>query len=390
MSKQYGLILPNQQKNAVLTKEVVKPSIFDESSSSESQDGSGSPPKLRKNNPAIGPSGPSAMERRIARSVQKKALAEDPTIFQYDELYDDMANKRTEEQLAKSREPREAKYITKLIESAEKRKLEHELRIERQVQKEREAEGEKFKDKESFVTTTYRKKLEEMRKLEEQSKRDDYLENVGDVTKQKDLDGFYRHLYEQKLGTDKPIKKLELEPQEATSYNTNTEQISYKPIKSAKAAPNRAYRKRKCSDEDEKVGADENGRKKGKAHLTNNIDADSDFSIDDSSSDACSDEDESTEKKASSQQVKKNEKLMRTPANTIALNFESLKQVDDGNSTAKEANQNDETAKAEVKIPVMLKPKRNKSEIWGKRTVGAVFEDAVRRYYERKAARGAA
>ncbi|KAL9882015.1 LOW QUALITY PROTEIN: nuclear speckle splicing regulatory protein 1-like [Glossina fuscipes fuscipes] len=385
MSKQYRLILPNQQKNSVLTKEIVKPSIFDESSSSESQDGSGSPPKLRKNNLAIGPSGPSAMKRRFARSVQKKALAENPTIFQYDELYDDMENKRTEEQLAKRREPKQAKYIMKLIGSKEKRKLEHELCIERQVQKEREAEGGKFKDKESFVTTTYRKKLEEMRKLEEQSKRDDYLENVGDVT-QRDLDGFYRHLYEQKLGTDKPIKKLELEPQETTSYNTNTEQISSKPIKSAKAAPNRAYRKRKCSDEDEKVGADENGRKKGKGHLTNNIDADSDFSIDDSSSDACSNEDESTEKKASPQQVKKNHKLLRTSANTIALNFESLKQVDEGNSATKETNQSDENAKADVKIRVMLKPKRDKSQIWGKRTVGAVFEDAVRHYYERGAA----
>uniref|UniRef100_A0A1B0ALS8 Nuclear speckle splicing regulatory protein 1 N-terminal domain-containing protein n=1 Tax=Glossina palpalis gambiensis TaxID=67801 RepID=A0A1B0ALS8_9MUSC len=235
MSKQYRLILPNHQKNSVLTKEVLKPSIFDESSSSESQDGSGSPPKLRKNNLAIGPS---AMKRRIARSVQKKALAENPTIFQYDELYDDMANKRPEEQLAKRREPKQAKYIMKLIGSTEKRKLEHELCIERQVQKEREAEGGKFKDKESFVTTTYRKKLEEMRKLEEQSKRDDYLENVGD---------------------------LKLLP----------------------------------TDEDEKVGADENGRKTGKGHLTNNIGDDLDFSIDDSSSDACSNEDESTEKTAS-------------------------------------------------------------------------------------------
>ncbi|KAI9588975.1 hypothetical protein GQX74_007144, partial [Glossina fuscipes] len=334
MSKQYRLILPNQQKNSVLTKEIVKPSIFDESSSSESQDGSGSPPKLRKNNLAIGPSGPSAMKRRFARSVLKKALAENPTIFQYDELYDDMENKRTEEQLAKRREPKQAKYIMKLIGSKEKRKLEHELCIERQVQKEREAEGGKFKDKESFVTTTYRKKLEEMRKLEEQSKRDDYLENVGDET---------------------------------TSYNTNTEQISYKPIKSAKAAPNRAYRKRKCSDEDEKVGADENGRKKGKGHLTNNIDADSDFSIDDSSSDACSNEDESTEKKASPQQVKKNHKLMRTSANTIALNFESLKQVDEGNSATKETNQSDENAKADVKIRVMLnviKVKFGVSVLW--------------------------
>lgn len=56
-----------------------------------------------------------------------------------------------------------------------------------QIQKEREKEGEEFKDKEVFVTTAYKKKLQEMREEEEKEKREEYLENIGDVTKQKDL-----------------------------------------------------------------------------------------------------------------------------------------------------------------------------------------------------------
>ena len=39
------------------------------------------------------------------------------------------------------------------------------------MQKEREAEGDEFADKESFVTSSYRKKMEEMQKQEEEEKK---------------------------------------------------------------------------------------------------------------------------------------------------------------------------------------------------------------------------
>lgn len=38
-----------------------------------------------------------------------------------------------------------------------------------------------------FVTSAYKKKLEEIRLEEEKEKREEYLENIGDVTKQRDL-----------------------------------------------------------------------------------------------------------------------------------------------------------------------------------------------------------
>ena len=80
---------------------------------------------------------------------------------------------------------------------AEVRERERERRVERKVQKEREAEGEEFKDKEAFVTSAYRKKMEEMEKAEAEEARREQIENVLDVRKQKDMSGFYRHLYRQ-------------------------------------------------------------------------------------------------------------------------------------------------------------------------------------------------
>merc|ERR1712058_40998 len=88
-----------------------------------------------------------------------------------------------------------------------------ERRIERQVQKEREAEGEMYADKESFVTSAYRKKMEEMGKQEEEEARQAQIEAALDVTKQNNMDGFYRHLYRQTMGEEKEQvearKKLE-------------------------------------------------------------------------------------------------------------------------------------------------------------------------------------
>jgi hypothetical protein len=62
------------------------------------------------------------------------------------------------------------------MKQAERRKREQERRVEREVQKEREAEGEEFKDKDEFVTSAYRKKLEEFKKLDEEERRQDQID----------------------------------------------------------------------------------------------------------------------------------------------------------------------------------------------------------------------
>lgn len=41
------------------------------------------------------------------------------------------------------------------------------------------------------MTSAYKKKLEEMRLEEEKEKREEYLENIGDVMKQRDLGCYF-------------------------------------------------------------------------------------------------------------------------------------------------------------------------------------------------------
>ncbi|KAH8260871.1 hypothetical protein KR038_007298 [Drosophila bunnanda] len=407
----YGLIIPGQQKTApVKTPATSKPAIFDESSSSESDDDPKAP-QLKSKAPIVS-SGPSLMERRVARRQQEKALAEDPTIFQYDELYDEMDRGREEAKQTKSQEPRKPKYIGRLLQHAERRKMERELRIERQVQKDREAEGEKFKDKDTYVTASYRKMLESIRQLQEQNAREEYLEAIGDVTKQKDLDGFYRHLYEQQLGSTTADNNA-MKPKTAPS----TEEVSYKPIK-AEAPKHRSYRQRRSSeDEDPKAKSgegpaseDQAEAKPAQAHLANNIDADSDFSIDDSSDE---EEHEKTEKakpkdKPQTQGKNKGEKEKQQVNGKAGKEKETAeagakdkrskekgangeahkdKDADADVDTDADADDGSEQDEKDLPVPTVTKPPVDRTLIWRKRTVGEVFEAALARYQERKRAR---
>lgn len=63
---------------------------------------------------------------------QEKAITEDPTVYQYDEIYDSIISKK-EEKKEKSKEQKKPKYIENLMKAANKRKIENERRLERQV-----------------------------------------------------------------------------------------------------------------------------------------------------------------------------------------------------------------------------------------------------------------
>lgn len=339
------MIIPGQQP-----KEKPKPLIsaaFAESSESDED-----APKFqeRKKGVAIKPG---MAEARRARLMQEKALEEDPSVFQYDEHFDEMESKRNEVKEAKKKEVKNAKYIGRLLEYSEKRKIENERRIERQVQKEREEEGDEFKDKESFVTSSYRKKLEELKKAEEEEKREEYLESIGDVTKQQNMDGFYRHIYEQKTA-EKPDSTLQ--------------EAKYVPISSQKTemkheVKKRSYRKHHSSDDEKEKDDSKNDESLAKkAHIQSNLDADSDFSIDSSDSEG---DDKEKPKAEEPKAIKKEEE------------------------PATENKQEDN-----FKVPAVLeeekpkpKPKIDKATFWNKRTIGEVFEAALQRYYERKAMR---
>lgn len=189
-----------------------KPSIFGQDSS-DSDDGGASGEdwvkkslKVKANNSGL---------KKQAKIQMAKALEEDPTVFQYDEVYDDIERKKEVEKESKKDVDRKPKYVHNLLKAADERQKEFERRIERQVQKEREAEGNEFADKESFVTSAYRKKMEEIAKQEEEEARTARIEAALDVTKQNNMDGFYRHLYRQTMGEEKGQVESKVESEES-------------------------------------------------------------------------------------------------------------------------------------------------------------------------------
>ncbi|XP_029417289.1 nuclear speckle splicing regulatory protein 1 isoform X2 [Nannospalax galili] len=138
----------------------------------------------------------------------QKALAEDSTVYEYDSIYDEMQKKKEESNptLLLGTKDRKPKYIHNLLKAVEIRKKEQEKRMEKKIQREREMEKGEFDDKEAFVTSAYKKKLQERAEEEEREKKAAALEACLDVTKQKDLSGFYRHLLNQAVGEEEVPK----------------------------------------------------------------------------------------------------------------------------------------------------------------------------------------
>lgn len=177
--------------------------------------------------------------------------------------------------------------------------------------------------------------------------------------------GFYRHLYEQKLGSDKPQR-------EVVTTEESKPEFKLKDNKPDNSTKKRNYRKQRKSshggnmsegeieESDEEVNHFHPSKKKAK-QPEENIDADSDFSIDDSSND-------------------ENKPSTPTPKPSVEDEF---KKPENKVDRAK-------TSEFEIKAPepIIEEKVKPKIDIWKKRTVGEVFEQALKRYYERKAARG--
>ncbi|XP_036054210.1 nuclear speckle splicing regulatory protein 1 isoform X2 [Onychomys torridus] len=190
--RQYGLLLP--KKTQPLHRVLQKPSVFG-NDSDDDEETSVSESLQRE-----------AAKKQAMKQTKleiQKALAEDSTVYEYDSIYDEMQKKKEENNpkllLGKDRKP---KYIHNLLKAVEIRKKEQEKRMEKKIQREREMENGEFDDKEAFVTSAYKKKLEERAEEEEREKRAAALEARLDVTKQKDLSGFYRHLLNQTVGEE--------------------------------------------------------------------------------------------------------------------------------------------------------------------------------------------
>ncbi|XP_046734167.1 nuclear speckle splicing regulatory protein 1 [Diprion similis] len=396
--KQYGLIVPSKNRLSV-----PKPgNVFGEDSGSDADDGSD---WVRK---ALRAEGEKNLVKKQTQLTMKRALKEDPTVYQYDEVYDTIERSKIEEKINKKTVEKKAKYIENLLKAAERRKREQEHRVERMVQKEREAEGAMFADKESFVTSAYRAKLEEFKKMEEEEKRMDRLEAIGDVTKQQDISGFYRHLYTQTVdvnrkdadGKDKEVKKdadstnTEITDVEKSKENkdhvdkddpltTDSEKNSDHEDESnlakaresrktlAKAGSNRQYRKR-AAEISQSSSEDECDNEKNMLKTTV----------------AETSEAQTPEKhtKLSSNDGKIKTKDIPTDTSKAPSDTKPEANISTAENTAKPSNDKPDVEDG-VKRLKKTEPEAPKISIWEKRTVGPIFEAALERYYARKAAR---
>lgn len=179
------------------------------------------------------------IEREISRQASKnktlkdieeqhkKALEEDPTAFDYDDVYEEMKEK-TIRPLAQDRQERKPKYIQKLIEKAKQREREHEIIYEKKLVKERSKDDALYADKDKFITGAYKKKLAEQAKWLEEERLRELREEKDDVTKKSDLSDFYYNLsknvafggIEAKLR--KREEKVDADTSEKGSSSTNT------------------------------------------------------------------------------------------------------------------------------------------------------------------------
>ncbi|XP_015191370.1 PREDICTED: nuclear speckle splicing regulatory protein 1 [Polistes dominula] len=373
--KKYGLIISKKQLSTPKAT-----NVFGNDDSSDEDDGTDWVRKALK-----AESEKNKIKKQTKLSMQK-ALKEDPTIYQYDEVYDDIGAKN-QVKTVKVQE-RKPKYVHNFLKAAERRKKEQEHRIERMVQKEREAEGTMYADKESFVTSAYRAKLEEFKKMEEEEANMSRLESIGDVTKQQDMSGFYRHLYKQTIEsteeTEKTSEKNRSDDVALEVKNNNDESITGTDEKSdeksniKKSKKNRQYRQRVI----ETYESDNESKTESETCNTNKsiINTEDKSSINQSISD--SKEPDRKKQKCeiqNSQTDASSNAIVSSESKDNVKDLESISQkVDDKKIDDKENQEN----QIEIK-------KKERSSIWLKRTVGPVFEAALQRYYARKALRNA-
>jgi len=386
-----------------------KASIFNQSDSdsdqSESEDWVKKSMKAKANT--------SSGIKKQTKIVMAQALEDDPTVFQYDEVYDKMEEKKEVANEKKKEIDRKPKYIKQLLKSAELRNKENERRIERQVQKEREAEGEMYADKETFVTGAYRAKMEEMAKEQEEEERKNRIEAALDVTRQKDLSGFYRHLYRQTHGEEKSELDDKIRKDEEQKIKQEVEdQIKKEKMDKEESEEDKARKvkeqmaKIKVEEENDETEKDDGkvikkiNRNKAIRQKTTDMDHGSDSSSSSDSSDDSSDEEnivkenlsqedklELRKKEMKEQKEKREARKRRIEQDEDSSDEENDGKNDQEKKSKKDQSNDDQNDVSMVDQSKSIEDAKPKIDIWKKRTVGEVLEDAIARYWKRVAER---
>ncbi|KAJ1897991.1 hypothetical protein LPJ66_003024 [Kickxella alabastrina] len=110
---------------------------------------------------------------RASEQLAQELTSTDPSVYAYDELYDNINDARNRIKNARKTDDLRPRYMDKILETAKQRQVQHEVVREKILEKERLREGEVYADKEVFVTKGYKEQKEQRQNLvEEEEKRE--------------------------------------------------------------------------------------------------------------------------------------------------------------------------------------------------------------------------
>lgn len=142
-----------------------------------------------------------AARRRAAKRVrlaQAKVLADDPTAYDYDAVYDSMSaakGARDAGAAAPAPSDRVPRYLHNILRSAKEREIERERVMQRKAHKERVAEGSEFAGKDEYITPAYKRKLAEMERQDAEDRVRAAVEAAHGVASKTDMADFFGNLY---------------------------------------------------------------------------------------------------------------------------------------------------------------------------------------------------
>lgn len=169
-------------------------------------------------------------------------MAEDPTAFDYDGIYDLMKKETLQQEIqikAEKSGGKKPKYVETILATHKERKREQDIIYNRNLLKEKDKEGNLFSDKDKFITPSYKKKLAEDKLWEEEKQRKE--EREGDVTKRKNFEGFFGNFINSvaatKQATIQATKPQQEKPQPITKPIQETKKKIEEPIKQTEKIP---------------------------------------------------------------------------------------------------------------------------------------------------------
>ena len=235
--------------------------------------------------------------------------------------------------------------------------------------------------------------MEEIAKQEEEEARMARIEAALDVTKQNNMDGFYRHLYRQTMGEEKgqvesKVKQEETEESEEAKAARVKEEMKKIKIDEEKVNDDhqdetnftikKIERKREFRKKEEVESSSDSGSSSGSEDESDNEGSKKDVN----------NETEATKVELMKQKLKEQKEKRERRKRKIEEDASSSESEQEDTEIKKLKPEQTEE-KPEDNPQVVVEESGPKIDIWKKRTVGEVFNKAVQRYWERKAAREA-